>query len=161
MKIRGLCKGGLNFLARQFYELKKGGIKTFFQKVKALVQLLKYFLKRVAKLLLIFPLLIIYPWIHIRIGRLITHRIGHLSLNSELYLCEKKWKINYNKGILFSIDLHFLGLKPYCNQKLIELLRPNFNILPKSILEPIYNAAISMDIGKKFIEILCSGAACG
>ena len=60
----------------------------------------------------LFFLIIIHPFIKIKVGFVRSDRIGHFTLNTELYLLEKK-----NKNIK-SIDLFYLGRKNVCNKTL-------------------------------------------
>ena len=55
--------------------------------------------------LFLFLLIVIYPFFRIKVGFLRSDRIGHFTLDTELYLLEKK-----NKKIK-SLDLFYLGRK--------------------------------------------------
>ena len=86
-----------------------------------------------------FPILIliilISPIIHIKIGFLFCDRIGHFSMNTELYCLEKKHfkKKNFS---LFQLDLFYLPRKVSCNKTLENLWRKNLILLPNLILRP-------------------------
>ena len=79
----------------------------------------------------LFFLIIIHPFIKIKVGFLRSDRIGHFTLNTELYLLEKK-----NKNIK-SIDLFYLGRKNICNQTLESLWRKELIIFPRLLLRPL------------------------
>ena len=53
----------------------------------------------------LFFLVILYPFIKIKVGFLRSDRIGHFTLNTELYLLEKK------RNQIKSIDLFYLSMK--------------------------------------------------
>jgi len=76
-------------------------------------------------------LIIIYPFIKIKVGFLRSDRIGHFTLNTELYLLEKK-----KRGIK-SLDLFYLGRDPTCNKTLEKLWRKELIILPRLFLQPL------------------------
>ena len=60
-----------------------------------------------------------------------SDRIGHFTLNTELYLLEKK-----KRGIK-SLDLFYLGRDPTCNKTLEKLWRKELIILPRLFLQPL------------------------
>ena len=86
--------------------------------------------------ILIFPLtltiliviILIRPIIHIRVGRLRNDKIGHLSLEFELYLLEKKLE----KKRKFDI---FFKEKIVCNKTLYNLRKKQLIVFPKFILK--------------------------
>ena len=92
---------------------------------------LDLFLTLPLSLPILFFLIIIFPFIKIKIGFLHSDRIGHFTLNTELYLLEKK-----NKNI-FSIDLFYLGRKDVCNRTLERLWRKELIIFPRFFLRPL------------------------
>ena len=74
------------------------------------------------------------PWILIRIGGLISVRIGHFGANTELYLCERDAGINVPKKRY--IDLFFL-INPICNLQLASMWRRVLHVWPAWMLNPI------------------------
>ena len=76
-------------------------------------------------------LIILYPLLKIKVGFLHSDRIGHFTLNTELYLLEKKFR-NFK-----SLDLFYLGRKNVCNKTLEKLWRKKLIILPRLILRPL------------------------
>ena len=100
----------------------------------------------------LFFLIIIYPFIKIKVGFLHSDRIGHFTLDTELYLLEKK-----NKKIK-SIDLFYLGRKNVCNKTLERLWRKELIIFPRFILRPLCLQIRFF----KFLEFLrCGHTVCG
>ena len=78
-------------------------------------------------LLLIILVFLIRPIIFIRIGNLVSSRLGHFSGNTELYLCEKYADINTKRGLSF--DLFFYNQNRICNEQLATMLARNSNIV--------------------------------
>ena len=79
----------------------------------------------------LFFFIIIYPLIKIKVGFLRSDRIGHFTVNTELYLLEKK------KKKIRSIDLFYLGRKNVCNITLEKLWRKELIVLPRFFLRPL------------------------
>tara|TARA_B100002019_G_C21250745_1_gene591000 strand:- start:66 stop:1277 length:1212 start_codon:yes stop_codon:yes gene_type:complete len=102
---------------------------------KKILVILKYELDLFFTIPLSFPflvlLIIIYPLAKIKVGFLRSDRIGHFTLDTELYLLEKK-----NKKIK-SIDLFYLGRKKVCNKTLEKLWREKLIVLPRFFLRPL------------------------
>lgn len=86
-----------------------------------------------------YPLLliisIIRPFCLIRIGYLVTSRIGHFAGNTELYCCELKAGIN--KPDKRCIDLFFVKEK-VSNRQLLKMWKRELKFLPAFLLYPIY-----------------------
>lgn len=123
---------------------------------KRIIGILRYeldlFLTLPLSLPFLFFLIIIYPFIKIKVGFLHSDRIGHFTLNTELYLLEKK-----NKKIK-SIDLFYLGRKNVCNKTLERLWRKELIIFPRFILRPLCLQIRFF----KFLEFLrCGHTVCG
>ena len=123
---------------------------------KRIIGILRYeldlFLTLPLSLPFLFFLIIIYPFIKIKVGFLHSDRIGHFTLDTELYLLEKK-----NKKIK-SIDLFYLGRKNVCNKTLERLWRKELIIFPRFILRPLCLQIRFF----KFLEFLrCGHTVCG
>ncbi len=71
----------------------------------------------------------------IRIGMLVSSRIGHFVGNTEMYLCEKKAGINIPNQRY--IDLFFIP-KPISNAFIAKIWKRNLRVLPSLILAPIF-----------------------
>ena len=87
-------------------------------------------------IILLFVILILKLRIDIRIGPLISSRIGHLAANSELYLCEKLARINKNNKRTFDI---FYTPAPISNLHLVRMLRRRLFIIPGIFCELVQN----------------------
>ena len=97
----------------------------------------------VISLLLIF---ILRPIIRVRIALLHSDRLGHFTVNTVLYLCER----DLDKGRHRQIDLHYLTKTPAvlysfinritretCNSQLAIMWKRELNILPWFFLRPL------------------------
>lgn len=123
------------FIKKNYSDIKVGGMSTIFSKIRALCDLVVSILCIFAVNLIFIPIRLITPIIYIRIGQLISHRIGHLTNNVELYLCEKEF--NLNKGhysSLLKIDLFYSKYSPVCNYYLLKMWRKRIIVLPSFIL---------------------------
>jgi putative glycosyltransferase (TIGR04372 family) len=78
---------------------------------------------------------LIRPWLLVRLGGLVSSRIGHFIANTEIYLC------NRDAGIFVPnqryTDLFYMS-KPICNQQVAIMWKRVLRIRPTWILEPIY-----------------------
>ena len=98
-----------------------------------------------------FNLLIIHilsPIFLIRVGRLRSEKLGHLSEEYEIYLCEKKLGINQPKKRFIDI---FFREKSICNKYYYNLRKKDFVIFPRIIIQPLYNLLFLIYKKKKFI----------
>ena len=77
----------------------------------------------------------------VRIMGINSERIGELIINPAIYLYQKENKIN-NPG-QFSLDIFFMKEKPI-NSQIIKMLRGKLIILPKFIIQPIFEAQIKL-----------------
>lgn len=74
---------------------------------------------------------LISSWLLIRIGVLISERIGHFAANTEMYLCERDAGINVpNKPY---IDIWYYG-GPICNKQLAQMWGRVLRIYPSPVL---------------------------
>lgn len=72
----------------------------------------------------------------IRITPLYSNRYGHLVINPELYLLEKRENFRENKKYF---DLFYSVRLGICNQEMLNLWKKKIRIFPYYILEPIDN----------------------
>ena len=121
----------------------KGHVKDF-QRGGTTVSKIKLLFRKIFKLplyVLAIPTVLIIrfirPWLLVRLWGLISTRIGHFALNTELYLCE--YKAGINKPSQRHIDIFFMGGKPICNQQLAIMWHRLLRIWPTLILGPITN----------------------
>ena len=73
----------------------------------------------------------------VRIMKINSERIGELIINPAIYLYQKENKINMNGR--FHIDIFFMKTKPI-NTQLSNMLHRKIVILPKIIMNPIFEA---------------------
>ncbi|MBT7950893.1 MAG: TIGR04372 family glycosyltransferase, partial [Gammaproteobacteria bacterium] len=127
------------FIKRNIYQIKQGGRKVLVRKIKLLFGLFFRGLFNTPLYILAIPAVlimrIIKPWLLVRLGRLISSRIGHFAANTELYLCERDAGINVPNQP--HIDVFYMPLKPICNQQLAIMWHRVLRIWPAWILEPI------------------------
>ena len=88
------------------------------------------------------------PFVHIRVGLLHCDRLGHFTVNTELYTLEKNFI--HNKIKKRSIDFLYLPWKTSCNKTLENLWRRKLIILPRFILRPICLIIRSFNFLKDF-----------
>ena len=111
------------------------------QKLKIPVSIILYKLFTLGNILIIgIPSLLIIrlisPFFLIRIAQLRNTKIGHYTVNVELYLCEKNKKINI-PNIKF-LDLFYLTPRQKdCNSQLTKMWKRKINILPWQVLRGI------------------------
>jgi len=77
----------------------------------------------------------IKPILLIRLGTLVSWRIGHFAGNTDLYICEKKAGINSDN--LKTIDIWCNRTKA-CNKQLNKMWKREINILPKWLVYPVF-----------------------
>ena len=75
------------------------------------------------------------PWLLIRIGVLISDRIGHFVGNVEIYLCEKQEKIN--QPLTRHIDIFYMQENKICNQQVAIMWKRELHIWPSWFVGPI------------------------
>ena len=129
-----ITTGLKKFIKRQIYQIKQGGRKVLLRKIKLLFERiikLPFYIFAIPVVLII---RLIRPWLLVRIGALISSRIGHFAANTELYLCERDAGINVPNQR--HIDVFFMD-KPVCNQQLAVMWYRLLRIWPALILAPI------------------------
>ena len=113
----------------------------YFKRGGAIVSKIKLFLRNTFKLpryILAIPAVLLMrlvrPLLLVRVGDLISNRIGHFACNTELYLCERDAGINVpNQNY---IDLFYM-YEPFCNQQLALMWKRELRIWPSWILGAI------------------------
>ena len=88
--LKTFLKKTVGFSSRQIIEVRQGGIRKVFIKVKKL----GLRIKQIPYFLLALPVVIVVrllrPLVTIRFGFIRSDRIGHLAGNTEIYLCERE-----------------------------------------------------------------------
>ena len=128
----------MNFVNKNYQDIKKGGFQSFIRKLRSVLTLLLCFINPFYYLALIFFLFcsLIKPFLIVRWGILPSERIGHFSVNTEIYCCKIDSKINVPEKNF--IDLFCFG-KEICNYQLAKMWKRKLNILPRFILFPVIN----------------------
>jgi len=143
----------LQKIQAQKYVINKYSI-IFFIINKIKVLLIKH-IPNLLLLIIFFPIALIIRSIStfclIRFNPLMAERIGHFAIQSELYLCEKKIKINLpNQKYL---DFFFYKYEGSCNNYFEKLVKKKINIIPYRIGNSFYilNKLFSFFFRKKNI----------
>ena len=137
----------LNF-NKHINQIKKGGVNVIIKKSISFI----YLILQAPIYLIAIPLIIlirlIRPWFLIRWAALISNRIGHFTVNAELYCCERDAGINLPSQKY--LDLFYLK-KLVCNKQLEKMWRrSSLIILPTWLLIPLSNV-------NNFINIFIPG----
>jgi len=130
-----ILKNFFVFLKRNFFQLKKYGVRVIVNKS---ITLIKIFLSLPIYFLLTPILLILYlirPFFLVRFQLLPSNRIGHFTLNTELYCCERDSGINNPQKPY----LDLFCFSDICNQQLAKMWKRELNILPAWLLRPLFN----------------------
>jgi len=122
-------------LKDSFIKLKPDGRKVFMRKNKLLFSMIFKLPLYVLAIPAVLIMRLIQPWLLVRLGGLISTRIGHFAANTELYLCEQAAGINLPSQR--HIDLFYMGGKPICNQQLAIMWHRGLRIWPAWILARI------------------------
>lgn len=127
--------GTTPFIKRQIYQIQQGGSAVLVRKIKILLENLFYLPLYILAIPAVVIIRLIRPWMLVRIGGLISSRIGHFAANTELYLCELDAEINVPTHR--HVDIFYMAYKPICNQQLAIMWRKMLRIWPNWILGPI------------------------
>ena len=124
----------LKKMNKHFVQIKRGGVKVIAKKLRSLI----YLLLQIPIYLLSIPLIIILrlikSWYLIRWGELISSRIGHFCVNTELYCCE--CDVGINSPSQKYLDLFYLK-KYVCNKQLEKMWRRSLIVFPAWLLRPL------------------------
>ena len=140
-------------LNKHLIQINKGGVKVVIKKLRTFI----YLILQIPVYLISIPTAIIVrlirPWFLIRWQELISSRIGHFGINTELYCCEQDVGINVPSQRY--LDVFYLR-KYVCNKQLEKMWRRNLIILPRWLLFPLFivNHFISRFVpGRNYHEI--------
>ena len=124
----------LKIMNKHFVQIRMGGVKVIAKKLRSLI----YLLLQIPIYLLSIPLIIILrlikSWYLIRWGELISSRIGHFCINTELYCCKRD--VGINSPSQKYLDLFYMR-KYVCNKQLEKMWRRNLIVLPAWLLRPL------------------------
>ena len=113
----------------------KVGAAVLIKKIKLFIVKFPYLPLYILAIPVVLMMRMIRPWLMVRLGELISSRIGHLAANSELYLCEQDAGINIPNQRY--IDIFFMAPRPICNHQLAIMWQRVLRIWPSWILAPI------------------------
>jgi len=119
------------FIRGQITQIRQRGRMIILRKLKLALYLPSYILAIPAVLVI----RLIKPWLLVRIGSLMSSRIGHFAANTELYLCEQSAGIN--KPAQRYIDIFYMAYKPICNLQLATMWKRLLYIWPEYFLAPV------------------------
>lgn len=112
-------------------QIKKLGIIFFvISQIFIIIKLSSIFIYCILFLPLYFFLLILRPFLLIRISELPSEKIGPFAILTGIHLSEKKI---FKKK---TIDIFYIS-KKVCNSQLLNIFKNKINLMPKKIIEPI------------------------
>ncbi len=127
------------FIERQLLQIQQGGWAVLFKKMKRVSQIILklpwYYVLCILAVPAVLVIRLIRPWLLVRLGSLISARIGHFASNTELYLCEQDAGINAPQQR--HADLFYMAYRPICNQQLATMWKRILRVWPAWILAPI------------------------
>ena len=133
----------LKFLKKNISEIKKGGLFIFYKKIITVIRLIITLFLCVTSIPILLIIYSINSKFLIRFQPLQSTRIGHFAGNTELYLCEKKMKINTPKQKY--IDLFFCY--ELCNFQLYKMWKKkNQNFTKIDFIPNFYNKSFFFKI---------------
>lgn len=128
----------LKFVSKQITDIKKYGSKEFLKKFFLFLKLFSstpFFLVAILCWLLI---VLIRPWILIRIDLIPSTNFGYFVLTPALYSCKKKLNIDQpNKRHIDLLCINEQGYKNY-NKQIEKMWKRELNFLPNFLLKSIY-----------------------
>jgi putative glycosyltransferase (TIGR04372 family) len=124
-----------NVFSKHISQIREGGIIVMYRKIKVLFRCVFQLPQYIIALPIVILMRLMSQWYLIRLGSLISSRIGHFSANTEIYLCEREEGINVpNRPHL---DIFFFGHKPLCNKQLAKMWKRTLRIWPSWIVAPV------------------------
>ena len=141
-----------SYCKNQIDLIKKYGLSIFFYKIIRLVQKIFFIFLALNYLPIFFFIKLINFKILIRFGEYPSSRIGHMALESEIYLCKIKKKNKILTYDFFCMDEYSNFI---CNLTLYKLFKKKINIYPKFLIYPfIILEKIFFSRSKKNLAIL-------
>ena len=127
---------GLPFIKQQVTQIREGGIDVVIRKLKRFCIVLLNVPFYILGIPAIIIIRLIRPWLLIRMGGIISSRIGHFAANTELYLCERD--ANINQPAQRFVDLLYYAYKPISNRQLATMWKRVLTIWPTWLIAPIH-----------------------
>lgn len=118
-----------SFTLNQIVDVRKGGANTLTQ--------ISIFTLIIIFIPVAIIIRVIKPLIHIRFGKIITERVGHLAFEPEMYLCEKDakfWKERVVDIFYCGSTASNYGISNISNSFLLEMWKRKLTIMPKLII---------------------------
>ena len=138
----------LENVRKHFEQIKAGGILVAVNKIISIVYLISQLPIYISSIPSVIIIRLVRPWFLIRWNALHSSRIGHFTINTELYCCERDAEINSPSQKY--IDLFYLR-KYVCNKQLEKMWRRSgLIILPRWLLHPLFQV-------NRFINIFVPG----
>ena len=140
-------------LKKHIGQIKKGGGLVFIKKIISFFYLILQIPIYLISIPTVVTIRLIRPWFLIRWQELLSSRIGHFSVNTELYCCERDAGINTPSQRY--LDVFYLK-KYVCNNQMEKMWRRNLIILPRWLLFPLFivNRFISRFVsGRNYAEV--------
>lgn len=125
-----------DFIKRQLLHLREGGTTALFRKAKRALKILFRSPLFVAAIPMVLVMRLIRPLLLVRLGPLISSRIGHFAANTELYLCERDAGINVPEQR--HMDILYAAYRPICNRQLVAMWARIIRIWPAWIVDPVF-----------------------
>jgi len=124
-----------DYVVGQVRDIIRGGHSVFARKIKRILMIILKSPSYVMAVPIVLALRIIRPWLIVRLGGLISSRIGHFAGNTELHLCEYDGGVNRPERR--HIDIFYFATWPICNQQLAKMWKRTLRVWPAWILAPI------------------------
>lgn len=123
-----------NFIKRQIAQVRQGGRAVLFKKMTLALPTPINLALYILAIPPVVVIRLIKPWLLVRVGALVSTRLGHFAANTELYLCERDAGIN--RPMQRNVNL-FHMTAPICNQQLAIMWRRLLCVWPAWFLAPI------------------------
>jgi len=116
---------------------------------KIIYKIYKVFSILVAFLLIVF-MVILRPFVLIRVGQLISSRLGHFAGNTEMYLCERDHIYSARKVL----DFFCLQDGNVCNEQLLKMFKRIIKIVPPYLNDLISSINLILELLSNKINFL-------
>lgn len=124
------------FIRRQVAHVQRDGVAAILRKVRRLGAGLFQLPVYVIAVPVVICMRLFRPWFLVRVGPLISSRLGHFASNTELYLCELEAGINSPERSY--ADILYFAHTPICNKQLAKMWSRTIRVWPSWIMVPIY-----------------------
>ena len=125
------------FSLKQIKDIKTYGAKELFRKFYLLV---RWLLKIPIFAIAILPCIIIRllrPWVIVRIEKVPVEQFGHFCLQTAIYYCKKKLKIDQPKKKQIDLVYQYHPSQKHFNKQLLKMWKRKLTFLPGYLLDPI------------------------